>query len=84
VAALEPWLQEATNSGGPEFRHGAALEWPWSNGQGDGHLTRVKGLTRVGYGRAKRDLLRQRIWPGVVASARPTKDRGMDREQAVA
>jgi transposase len=71
--ALEQWLQEAETSVLPAFQTiarsfrqdddaiQAALTTPWSTGQCEGQLGRVKLIQRVGYGRAKRDLLRQRI-----------------------
>jgi transposase len=96
AAALEPWLQEAASSGVPEVKRfaaslrgdeaavRAALEYPWSNGQLEGQINRVKVLKRVGYGRAKLDLLRQRILHRVVAPVLRIKDRCMDLVQAVA
>ncbi|MFJ8495947.1 transposase [Streptomyces sp. NPDC094038] len=39
----------------------AGLSTPWSSGQVEGHVTRVKLLKRMGYGRANLDLLRRRI-----------------------
>jgi transposase len=39
----------------------AALSEPWSNGQTEGQVTRLKLLKRQMYGRAKFDLLRQRV-----------------------
>ncbi|WP_123982715.1 ISL3 family transposase [Streptomyces sp. Ag109_O5-1] len=39
----------------------AVLNSPWSSGQVEGHVCRVKLLKRIGFGRAKLDLLRQRI-----------------------
>ncbi|MCX5195795.1 ISL3 family transposase [Streptomyces sp. NBC_00249] len=39
----------------------AGLSTPWSSGQVEGHVTRVKLLKRMGYGRANLDLLRQRV-----------------------
>jgi hypothetical protein len=39
----------------------AALELPWSNGQAEGHINRLKLVKRQMCGRAKFDLLRQRI-----------------------
>ena len=38
-----------------------AITSPWSNGQVEGQVTRVKLLKRQMYGRAKFDLLRARI-----------------------
>lgn len=39
----------------------AALELPWSNGQTEGQVHRLKLLKRQMYGRAKLDLLRLRV-----------------------
>lgn len=39
----------------------SALELPWSNAQTEGHVTRLKFIKRMMYGRAKFDLLRQRV-----------------------
>ncbi len=39
----------------------AALTLPWSNGQTEGQVTKLKLLKRSMYGRAKLDLLRQRL-----------------------
>ena len=39
----------------------AALSLPWSNGQTEGHVTKLKLVKRQMYGRAKPDLLRARI-----------------------
>ncbi|WP_241003047.1 ISL3 family transposase [Streptomyces sp. CB01881] len=39
----------------------AGLSSPWSSGQVEGQVTRVKLLKRAGYGRAKLDLLRIRV-----------------------
>ena len=39
----------------------AAFELPYSNGQTEGQVTRLKLLKRQMYGRAKLDLLRQRV-----------------------
>lgn len=39
----------------------AALESPWSNGQVEGQVNRLKTLKRQMYGRAKFDLLRKRF-----------------------
>ncbi|MDP3064687.1 MAG: transposase [Chloroflexota bacterium] len=48
------------------FRHDyeaikAALTTPWSTAQVEGQNTRVKLIKRLGYGRAKLDLLQARI-----------------------
>jgi transposase len=77
--ALDQWLREAETSGLPTFRtlaHSfyqdyaaivAALTTPWSTGQCEGQICRVKLLKRLGYGRAKLDLLGQRILHRMVA-----------------
>ena len=39
----------------------AALELPWSNGQTEGQIHRLKMLKRQMYGRAHLDLLRLRL-----------------------
>ena len=39
----------------------AAMEEPWSNGQAEGQINRLKTLKRQTYGRAKLDLLRARV-----------------------
>ncbi|MBV9034110.1 MAG: transposase [Acidobacteriaceae bacterium] len=39
----------------------AALETPWSNGPVEGQVHRLKLIKRQGYGRAKFDLLKQRV-----------------------
>ena len=73
LAALEAWLADARTSGvrametfaagleldGAAIR--AALTTPWSSGQAEGQITRLKMLKRQAYGRAHFDLLRQRV-----------------------
>lgn len=73
--ALSPWLEVATTSGIPEFGSlatgmkrdraaiEAALSLPYSNGQVEGQVNRLKLIKRSMYGRAKLDLLRQRVLP---------------------
>ena len=39
----------------------AALSLPWSSGQAEGQISRLKLLKRSMYGRAKLDLLRRRF-----------------------
>ena len=39
----------------------AALTTPWSNGQAEGQITRLKLIKRTMYGRAGFDLLRRRV-----------------------
>lgn len=73
IAALEAWLADARLSGvramqsfaagleqdGAAIR--AALTMPWSSGQAEGQITRLKMLKRQTYGRANFDLLRRRV-----------------------
>ena len=68
--ALGPWLTEAANSELGSFAAGlrqdeaavrAALTLPWSSGQVEGQVTRLKLVKRQGYGRAKLDLLKARM-----------------------
>lgn len=73
VAELDRWLEEAAQCQLPTFKAlartfrrdyeavRAALTTPWSTAQCEGQNTRVKLIKRLGYGRAKLDLLRQRI-----------------------
>jgi transposase len=73
AAGLAPWLERAETSQLPEFRdfaaglrrdaHAveAALTQPWSNGQTEGQVTKLKMLKRQMYGRASVPLLRQRM-----------------------
>jgi transposase len=70
---LDPWLRQAVHSGISSWRNFAhslqhdlaavrtALETVWSNGPTEGHVNRLKCLKRQMYGRAKLDLLRQRL-----------------------
>jgi len=72
-AALDAWLADARASGvgamatfaagleldGAAVR--AALTTPWSSGQAEGQITRLKLIKRQSYGRAGFDLLRRRV-----------------------
>jgi hypothetical protein len=67
---LDGWLDDAENSELRSFAAGlrqdkvavrAALTTPWSNGQTEGQITKLKLLKRQMYGRAKLDLLRARL-----------------------
>jgi len=72
-AQLEQWLAAAAASGLPEFEAfvakarqdlwavAAGLILPYSQGQTEGQVNRLKALKRAMYGRAKFDLLRQRV-----------------------
>ena len=68
--ALTPWLTDAEQGEWRGFAAGlrqdeqavrAALTLPWSSGQVEGQVTRLKLVKRQGYGRAKLDLLRARL-----------------------
>jgi transposase len=73
ASTLDRWLTNCLASEMPELVHfasglqreqpavQAALELPYSNGQVEGQSTQWKLLKRQSYGRAKRDLLRQRM-----------------------
>ncbi len=70
---LDAWLAASQASGIPELQRfatglqheyasiRAALSEPWSTGQVEGQITRVKLVKRQMYGRAKFDLLKQRV-----------------------
>jgi transposase len=71
--ALEPWLKAVLENGIAELSGFArslnkdidavlaALSLPWSNGQVEGQVNRLKLIKRQMYGRAKFDLLRLRV-----------------------
>jgi transposase len=70
IGDLDNWLAEAAESELRSFANGlkqdeaavrAALKLPWSNGQTEGQITRLKLIKRQMYGRAKCDLLRARV-----------------------
>ena len=67
---LEEWLSEAGGSLFASLARGlnadkhavlAALREPWSNGQTEGQINKLKALKRQMYGRANFDLLRARL-----------------------
>jgi transposase len=67
---LGQWLADADGSELRSFANGlrqdeaavrAALELPWSSGQTEGQITRLKLIKRQMHGRAKHDLLRARV-----------------------
>ncbi|WP_375373093.1 transposase [Roseomonas sp. KE2513] len=72
---LDRWCQDAGRSGIYAMRRFArtlqrdrdavhnALTMPWSNGQTEGQISRLKTLKRAMYGRAGADLLRARLLP---------------------
>jgi transposase len=70
---LDVWIADAVHASWSELRSfarglcndrpiiRAALTLPWSQGQVEGQVNRLKLLKRQMYGRAKFDLLRQRV-----------------------
>ena len=70
VGDLEGWIADASQGLMASFANGiiqdkdavaAALTEPWSNGQTEGHNTKLKLAKRQMYGRANLDLLRARL-----------------------
>ena len=73
IATFQSWLNDAQKSGASAvatFAAGlqqdaaavkAALTTPWSSGQTEGHVNKLKLLKRQTFGRAKFDLLRRRV-----------------------
>jgi transposase len=70
IGDLGRWMADAAGSDMSSFASGiqqdeaairAALQLPWSNGQTEGQITRLKLIKRQMYGRAKHDLLRARV-----------------------
>ena len=70
IAGLTPWIQRARTSLVASFGSGvakdeaavrAAITLPWSNGQTEGQITRLKLVRRQMYGRGKIDLLQARL-----------------------
>ena len=68
--ALTPWIERARASIVASFASGvakdeaavrAAITLPWSNGQTEGQITRLKLVRRQMYGRGKIDLLQARL-----------------------
>jgi transposase len=69
-AGLTPWIERARTSLVASFANGvtkdeaavrAAITLPWSNGQTEGQITRLKLVRRQMYGRGKIDLLQARL-----------------------
>jgi transposase len=68
--ALDPWIEQARSSLVASFANGvlkdkaavaAAITSPWSNGQTEGQITKLKLVKRQMYGRGKLDLLEARV-----------------------
>jgi transposase len=77
AARLDPWIAEASPSLIASFARGitsdraavlAAITQPWSNGQAEGQITKLKLVKRQMYGRGKLDLCR----PGSSEQPEPT------------
>ncbi|MGY4474514.1 transposase [Bradyrhizobium sp. USDA 3364] len=71
AAELSPWIERARASFVASFARGvtkdeaavrSAITLPWSNGQTEGQITRLKLVRRQAYGRGKIDLLRVKLW----------------------
>ena len=67
---LDPWLERASSSLVASFASGvtkdisairAAISLPWSNGETEGQITKLKLVKRQMYGRGKLDLLEARV-----------------------
>jgi transposase len=96
VIALDRWLHAADASELPPFERVAqsfrqdyepitvTLTTPWSTGQCEGELGRVKLLKRLDYGVARLDLLRQRILHRFAALRLTVKQRAMAKQRAIA
>ncbi|GAA5512400.1 ISL3 family transposase ISMno5 [Deinococcus carri] len=73
ASLLTSWIEKAQATGLPDLQRLArsfqndfsaicgAIESPWSNGQTEGQVNRLKMIKRQMFGRAKFDLLRQRV-----------------------
>jgi transposase len=70
ASELEPWISESKRSLIASFANGvasdepavhAAITQPWSNGQVEAQITKLKLVKRQMYGRAKLDLLQARL-----------------------
>jgi transposase len=74
-AKLEEWIDDAIRSGLAFLARFArvlrrdidavcnAIDLPWSNGQAEGQINRLKTIKRAMYGRAGPELLRARMMP---------------------
>ncbi|MGK9264514.1 transposase, partial [Sinorhizobium meliloti] len=72
---LNSWIDDAVNSGLVAIARFArvlhrdldavcnAIELPWSNGEAEGQINRLKTIKRAMYGRAGPELLRARMLP---------------------
>lgn len=79
IGSLDAWLKKAAESNLKPFQSltkgflgdlvaiRSALTLPWSTAQCEGQNCRIKLIKRLGYGRARLDLLRQRVLHRTVA-----------------
>ncbi len=64
---LDPWLERSRSSLVASFANGvakdirAAISLPWSNGETEGQITKLKLVKRQMYGRGKLDLLEAHV-----------------------
>lgn len=56
-------ILRSSNPGLVEYWIDDAIELPWSNGQAEGQVNRLKTLNRAMYGRAGPELMRARMLP---------------------
>ncbi|MBY5571486.1 transposase, partial [Rhizobium leguminosarum] len=70
ITDLDPWLEKARTGLVASFANGVvkdraavsvAITSPWSNGQTEGQITKLKLVKRQMYGRGKIDLLQARV-----------------------
>lgn len=70
ITDLDPWWEKARTGLVASFANGvvkdraavsAAITSPWSNGQTEGQITKLKLVKRQMYGRGKIDLLQARV-----------------------
>jgi len=76
LVTFDPWIESAKTSLLASFVNGvikdraavsAAISSPWSNGQAEGQITKLKLVKRQMYGRGKIDLLEARVIGGAEA-----------------
>lgn len=93
MVRLRPWLGAATQSGLACFRGfaaglrrdqvsiDAAIREPWSDGQNEGQVNKLKMLKRQMYGRARVPLLRQRMLAASAGASDRERRRRRRRER---
>jgi hypothetical protein len=57
------WDDHTGCKSGQKFATEPAIDLPWSNGQAEGQINRLKTIKRAMYGRAGQELLRARMMP---------------------